>query len=57
MSELQPAGNESKSMLDLTTGVFSLILSLRDGSDFGEAEHLRRQINNFLAAIKIIFPP
>jgi type VI secretion system protein ImpK len=51
MSDLQPAGNESKSLLDLTTGVFSLILSLRHGSDFGDAEHLRRQINNFLAGL------
>lgn len=52
MSELQPAGNQSKSMLDLTTGLFSLILSLRDGSDFGDAEHLGQQINNFLGGME-----
>ena len=52
MSDLQPAGNESKSMLDLTTGMFSLILSLREGGEFGNADHLRQQINNFLAGME-----
>jgi len=52
MSDLQPAGNESKSLLDLTTGMFSLILSLRGNSDFGNADHLRQQTNNFLAGME-----
>ncbi len=52
MSDLQPAGNESKSMLDLSSGMFSLILSLRNSSDFGDAEHLRQQTNNFLAGME-----
>ncbi len=52
MSDLQPAGNESKSMLDLTTGMFSLILSLRNSSDFGNSDHLRQQIHNFLAGME-----
>ncbi len=52
MSDLQPAGNESKSLLDLTSGIFSLILSLRKNSDFGNSEHLRQQINNFLAGME-----
>lgn len=52
MSVLQPAGNESKSMLDLSTGMFSLILSLRENSDLGNAEHLRQQIKNFLGGME-----
>ena len=52
MSDLQPAGNDSRSLLDLTKGIFSLILSLRRESDYGEAENLRRKINDFLAGME-----
>ena len=51
MSILQPATNQSRNMVDLTTGIFSLIISLRDGQDFGEVDHLRQQVNNFLAGL------
>jgi type VI secretion system protein ImpK len=51
MSNLQPATNQSPNMVDLTTGMFSLIISLRDGRDFGEVDHLRQQVNNFLAGL------
>ena len=51
MSNLQPATNQSPSLVDLTTGMFSLIISLRDGQDFGEVEHLRQQVVNFLSGL------
>lgn len=49
MTKLQPATNQSPGLVDLTTGMFSLIISLRNGQDFGDVEHLRQQANLFLA--------
>jgi type VI secretion system protein ImpK len=41
-----------RSLQDLSTGLFSLILSLRSSSDYGPEEALRQKIINYLTSIE-----
>ncbi len=52
MAQNRAATRSRPSLLELSQGVFSLILSLRGGSNFGEAEPLRQRITGFLNGIE-----
>ena len=52
MAETRPATQQPPTLLDLSSNLFSLVLSLRGSSDFGEAEALRQRISTFFSALE-----
>lgn len=52
MADLRPATQQPPSLLDLSSNLFSLVLSLRGSSDFGEADALRQRIATFFSALE-----
>lgn len=52
MADPRPATQQPPTLLDLSSPLFSLVLSLRGSSDFGEAEALRQRIATFFTSLE-----